>query len=211
MTAESGSIVRAVGVWEANAQAVWTATSTFWSHGQQAELKLVRSVKSRSTLKVDMVDFFRMSISSIFPRPIRYHIHRKTRGIPLPHFTRVKHHSTWIKSVGHSFTTLVFSTLGHADNNALRLLTPWADEFRSPQATSPPPSSPHLTPVNISFSRLWARLNFAVLLAGAARGSGRASALLGSLRSFTSHTVCARDPASLSPVFLRVRTNPCDT
>ena len=61
------------------------------------------------------------------------------------------------------------------------------------------------------FSCLRARLTIDAWVAGASRGSGRASTYLGSLRSFTSHNVCARDPASLSPVFLRVRTNPCDS
>ena len=72
-------------------------------------------------------------------------------------------------------------------------------------------ASSDLTPANTSISHLRAYLTIAVWVAGAARGSGRASThLVGFLRSFTSHKVCARDPASLSPIFLRVRTNPCD-
>ena len=123
----------------------------------------------------------------------------------------VNHYSTRIKSAGHSFTPLVFSTLGQADNDALHLL--YLLGRRAQQSSGDIPSRPilassALTPANISLSRLRARLTVAAWAAGAARGSGRASIFLGSLRSFTSYTVCARDPHFLSAVFLRVCTNP---
>ena len=51
--AESGSIVPAVGVWEANVQAVCLTRKLKVEVAEQPELVLVRIVKSRSTLKVD--------------------------------------------------------------------------------------------------------------------------------------------------------------
>ena len=136
-----------------------------------------------------------------------------TKIIGTKYKAKVKHHSPWIKAVGHSFTPLVFSTLGQADNDALRLL--YLLDRRTQQSLGDIPSRPilassDLTPANTSISHLRAYLTIAVWVDGAARGSGRASTHLGSLRAFTSHKVSARDPASLSPVFLRVRTNPCD-
>ncbi|KAJ1478540.1 hypothetical protein T484DRAFT_1817205 [Baffinella frigidus] len=115
---------------------------------------------------------------------------------------------------GLKFTPLVFSSLGQADNDALRLL--YLLDRRTQQTSCDIPSRPilassDLAPANISFSRLRARLTIAAWVAGAARGSGRDSTFLGTLRSFTSPRVAVRDPASLSPVYLRVRTNPCET
>ena len=127
---------------------------------------------------------------------------------------KIKHHQPWALAAGLKFTPLVFSSLGQADNDALRLL--YLLDRRTQQTSCDIPSRPilassDLAPSNISFSRLKARLTVAAWVAGAARGSGRASTFLGSLRSFTSPRVAVRDPAFLSPVFLRVRTNPCET
>ena len=136
-----------------------------------------------------------------------------TKLIGTKYKKKIAHHTAWIKSVGHSFTPLVFSTLGQADNDAFRLL--YLLDRRTQKSSGDIPFRPilassDLTSANISCSRLRACLTIAAWAAGAARGSGRASTFLGSLRSFTSRKVSARDPVSLSPVFLRVRTNPCD-
>ena len=127
---------------------------------------------------------------------------------------KIKHHLPWTLAAGLKFTPLVFSSLGQADNDALRLL--YLLDRRTQQTSCDIPSRPilassDLAPANISFSRLRARLTIAAWVAGAARGSGRDSTFLGTLRSFTSPRVAVRDPASLSPVYLRVRTNPCET
>jgi hypothetical protein len=136
-----------------------------------------------------------------------------TKLIGTRHTAKVRKHADWCNSVGNKFTPLVFSSLGQAHNDALRLL--YLLDRRTQQSSNDLPSRPilassDLAPANISFSRLRARLTITAWAAGAARGSGRASTFLGSLRSFTSPRVAVRDPATLSPVFLRVRTNPCD-